>query len=445
MTNSSSLLRVEVAIFAAGALSCVGLAFTFFLAAGPRIIAIFVGLIALLCIAAHSLHRARHSFRRIVDVFDRAAKGDLEQRLVLLGEGGDIQTLAMASNRILDVTDAFVREAMATLACIRDGRRHRRIIERGMVGTFASASHTMNEAVEVLDSRLAEFRHIVTSFESDVGSITGTLAEAVEELTRSADIMNRSASDTEHRSAAIGASAEETSVTVDSIAHSAEALTRSIEVIAKEAGRTLKIVQEADHNVAESTAAMTDLDASIVDIAEVLELIRGVADQTRLLALNATIESARAGEYGRGFAVVATEVRALADQTAKATETISNRIRAVEDKVARCRNATTNLTDVIGEVTGAASQIASSVEDQKATTRDISSSMRMAVEATKDVSVHISNVAVAAGETENAAALLSETSASVAKQSSNLERDVTTFLREALRLTRSNSHASRSA
>lgn len=445
MTNSSSLSHAELTLLAAGVVDLAGLGLVYTGGASAGFVAVFSGLIVLLGFAIHCLRRTRRSFRLIASILDHAAKGDLEQRVVLLGEGGEIETLAKNGNRLLDITDAFVREARATLGCIRDGKHHRRIVERGMVGTFGAASRTMNEAVGVLDGRLAEFDRIVAVFEGNVGSVTSTLASAVDELSRSADVMSRSASDTEHRSAAIGASAEETSVTVAAVANSAEELTRSIEVIAVEAERTLRITEVADRNVAETTAAMTDLDASIVDIAGVLDLIRGVADQTRLLALNATIESARAGDVGRGFGVVAMEVRTLADQTAKATETIGDRIRAVEEKVTRCRSATMGLANVIGEVSDAATRIVASVEDQKTTTHDISTSMRMAAEATKDVSSHVTNVAVAAGETESAATLLTGASADVATQSSNLERDVTTFLREAVRLTRGDVGAVRAA
>ncbi|MDK9697910.1 MAG: hypothetical protein OEL76_16155 [Siculibacillus sp.] len=76
------------------------------------------------------LRRARRSIAEISRVLDGAAKGDLESRVILLDDEGDVKRLAKDANRLLDVTDAFVREARATLGCVRDGQNHRRIVER---------------------------------------------------------------------------------------------------------------------------------------------------------------------------------------------------------------------------------------------------------------------------------------------------------------------------
>jgi methyl-accepting chemotaxis protein len=120
-----------------------------------------------------------------------------------------------------------------------------------------------------------------------------------------------------------------------------------------------------------ANAAMNRLGEASAEIGEVVKVINSVAQQTKLLALNATIEAARAGDAGKGFAVVANEVKELANETAKATKQISAQIQAI-------RAGTEGAVDVIAEVGRIIAQmhdisttIASAVEEQTATTKEI--------------------------------------------------------------------------
>ncbi|MGE8045314.1 methyl-accepting chemotaxis protein [Pseudomonas monteilii] len=97
-----------------------------------------------------------------------------------------------------------------------------------------------------------------------------------------------------------------------------------------QARHAVSAVDDATREIGTSTTIVEQLATQLRDIGKVLDVIRGIAEQTNLLALNAAIEAARAGEQGRGFAVVADEVRALAARTQASTGEIESMINAVQ-------------------------------------------------------------------------------------------------------------------
>lgn len=149
--------------------------------------------------------------------------------------------------------------------------------------------------------------------------------------------------------------------------------------------------------VERAATAIQKLESDTEAIGAILEVIRGIADQTNLLALNAAIEAARAGEQGRGFAVVADEVRTLAQRTQEATKEINNMIarlqegsknavsvmaqgrRQAELSVEQASKAGESLqviTGAIGSISQMNEQIAAAVEQQTAAAEAINGSLR---------------------------------------------------------------------
>jgi methyl-accepting chemotaxis protein len=157
-------------------------------------------------------------------------------------------------------------------------------------------------------------------------------------------------------------------------------------------------VAQLSERLNRSSEAVGRLADEAVSIASVLDVIRGIAEQTNLLALNAAIEAARAGEQGRGFAVVADEVRALASKTQQSTEDIQKRIETlqagVDDAVGAMKSGIevleNTVTDVasaaesfvkiegaISQITDMSMQIATATEEQTHVVEEINKNLQM--------------------------------------------------------------------
>lgn len=225
------------------------------------------------------------------------------------------------------------------------------------------------------------------------------LASSSQELSAISHQMSANAEETSAQATLVAAAAEQATRNLETVAAATEEMTASVGEISKSASAAAQVAGRAVERAQAANVTMKHLGDSGVAIGEVVKVIHSIAQQTKLLALNATIEAARAGAAGKGFAVVANEVKELANQTAKATEQINQKIEAIRSGTEGAFDAITEIRTIIGQMHEISTTIASAVEEQTATTKEIARNVSEAAQGESQVTKNITSVAEAAKST----------------------------------------------
>ena len=255
-----------------------------------------------------------------------------------------------------------------------------------------------------------------------VNASAGALVDSSDDLTAVSERLSVTAEETSAQANVVSAAAEQVSGNAQAVATSVEEMSATVNEIAQNAGNAARVAAGAVRAAEAANATVAKLGESSAEVGNVVKVVASVAEQTKLLALNATIEAARAGEAGKGFAVVANEVKELAKETARATEDIGQKIEAIQRDARGAAGAITQIGAVVNQIHDMQATIASAVEEQTATTKDIARNIAEAAQGGAEISRGIAEVAQAlrgaaegSSQTQKAAAEMARVAAELGR------------------------------
>ena len=277
-------------------------------------------------------------------------------------------------------------------------------------------------AAELVDAQRA-LREALTG----VSETSAAMAGAAEEMSAAGSQVSAGAEETSAQAGVVAAAAEQVSRNVQAVAAGAEQMGASIREIAQNAHEAAKVAEQATAVAVSTNDTVAKLGVSSREIGDVVKVITTIAEQTNLLALNATIEAARAGEAGKGFAVVAGEVKELAQETAKATEDIARRVDAIQADTDGAVAAISQISAIIAQINDYQMTIASAVEEQTATTNEMSRGVTEAATGAGEIASNITGVATAAQSTTQVLSQMEASIHELARMSEDLRARVGAF------------------
>ena len=311
------------------------------------------------------------------------------------------------------------------------------------------ASGDLSQDVQVQGSdELAMLMRAMHEMTANLRGLIGSMSDGVQQLASAAEELSAV---TEQTSAGINQQKQETeqvatavnemSATVQDVARNAETAAESADAADSQArqgqavvNQTIERIHELAESITNSSETIERLKHDSGNIGAILDVIKGISEQTNLLALNAAIEAARAGEAGRGFAVVADEVRSLAMRTKQSTNEIEELIRTLQqgaEEAVRSMGHNCSLADssvdAAGETGRALQAITQSVSAIQQMNQQIAAAAEQQSAVAEGINRSVMNIRDVADQSAAASEETSASSADLARLSGDLQQQISRF------------------
>ncbi|MGP7735332.1 methyl-accepting chemotaxis protein [Oceanimonas smirnovii] len=328
------------------------------------------------------------------------------------------------------------------------------VIARGIHAPIRQAVHTMEDIARgegdltrrLDDSQQNELGTLARSFNQFAGQISSlvqdtrhsadTLQQASSELQRfmaeTEDGISRQHHESDQLATAMNqmsATAQEVASSAANAAQAAEQAETLVHTAQQQLQETISVIDGLENQVAAGVEIIQRLGQESEQIGTVLDVIRGVAEQTNLLALNAAIEAARAGEQGRGFAVVADEVRTLAGRTQTSTEEIHTMITQLQQgakeavqAIESIRDGSSHTVTEARRIDEALLDIGTAVNTINLMNAQIASAAEEQTQVSESINTNVHEIVAIAGQTDAGSRAASQTSRQLGELAGHLQQ-----------------------
>ncbi len=273
----------------------------------------------------------------------------------------------------------------------------------------------VRESLDLLEADLGVLILKVGDAAKNVHNGVGTATRSVEAITASAAELAEQVGIAE--------------TNVQAFATATEQLAQSSTLISSQIHKANDLAGEANEAASATGRQVERLQASSADIGKVVTFISTIAKQTHLLALNASIEAARAGDAGRGFAVVANEVKALSGETQQAISEITSKIDALRKDADESMAMLARIARVIDEIRPMFATVSASVEQQVATTAELSINAQDNSNFISKVAQSVQHIRASAESVRDESAQIDASANTASELATTLRKRLSIFLR----------------